>query len=340
MSNPLEQLMDPPHSPHGEPIPRDYFSLHPLELPQDELEPEEPNEGDIYRGGHSPTRPESISSSSSSSSTSSSSSSVFGGRLGAISTLVEHAIARWARARASTSSLDSASTASSSTVSSIVTVSRSYLSRRRRRRSSVADIHNARSEREIAARIRAREEARQVPREFVLYTPGAPAKPRLPRDERSGVVRTASLPLILGELNVALKANFRTRRAQDLARAGAGAPSSHTPPQATPPGNRQPVFLLPQQDYMMPQASEEEAAYRKRGRKGKQRATPELAVSETPPLSRAPSVSQLNRLNRAWWLDVSSPTWEDMRALGKVRKVPTIFNDTTHTRISYSICIL
>ncbi|KAJ3558813.1 hypothetical protein NM688_g704 [Phlebia brevispora] len=312
MSSPISQQPEQRQSLHGEPIARDYFSV----LPQRESFEEEYNEGDIYRGEHSPTRPESISSSSSSSQTSSSSSSssVFGGRLGAISTLVEHAIARWARARASTSSLETASTASTAP-SSIVTMSRSYLSRRRRRRSSIADVHNARSEREVAARIRAREESRQIPREFVLYTPvpaserKARPRPTVHTDQR-GILRTTSLQLILSELNVALKSNFRTRRAHE--RLGTMPP--HTLPHLA--GSSQPVILMPQQDYMMPYSPEEgktpshEAQHHRRGRKGKQR-----ALTEPLPLSRSPLSP---KADRAWWLDISSPTWEDMRAIGKL----------------------
>ncbi|THH01829.1 hypothetical protein EW026_g954 [Hermanssonia centrifuga] len=52
----------------------------------------------------------------------------------------------------------------------------------------------------------------------------------------------------------------------------------------------------------------------RKGKKGKQRAE-QSSIPQTPLLSRTQSESELDR---AWWLDISSPTWEDMRAIGKL----------------------
>ena len=204
-------------------------------------------------------------------------------------------------------------------------MSRSYLARRRRRRPSFAEVHNAKSEYEVQARIRARAEARQVPREFILYTPEIPephasgrSKPRPVRDE-DGVLRTSSLPLIIGELSLALKDNQKNRRAQQAAHESGT--TSHTPSR-TPPEEK--VFEPPIHihDYMMPPTvsssrgpGADTARDRRRGKKGKQRA--DRPVSGVPPPQVSKTLSD-SELDRAWWLDVANPTWEDMRAIGKV----------------------
>ncbi|KAI0094857.1 hypothetical protein BDY19DRAFT_914959 [Irpex rosettiformis] len=290
---------------------------------------------DIYRGEPPPEppstprtpRPPSVashSSSSSSGSSSSSDSSMFGGRLGAISTIVERAISHWARAWVSSSSLsDSSSSSSSPSRSSAVNASRSIISRRRRRRFSVADIHNARSEWEIHARIKAREEARQVPREFLLYSPrlGEATAQKTARKSRAvdvgseplGVLRTTVLPLILQELSKSMKTTARSRRSQE---------SSSLPSPASYPSSGQSSgafdglrfrdFALPPVeplgDYRPPLL--EDARTRRRGRKGKHRDAP-VAPLMTRDISDGST-------DKAWWLDVANPTWEDMRAIGKL----------------------
>ncbi|KIP03961.1 hypothetical protein PHLGIDRAFT_121120 [Phlebiopsis gigantea 11061_1 CR5-6] len=312
--------------------PADYFAIATRTLT---FEEDHDDEDDIYRGEapqpasppRSP-RPESISSSSSSSSTSSSSSSssVFGGRLGAISGIVERAISHWARAWKSSSSLssDASSTTSSSTQPSIITTSRSHMARRKRRRSSISEVQYARSELEVHARIRARAEARQVPREFILYTPQTletpvgKAKARPARDQ-SGILRTSSLHEIVTELSLALKDNQRFRRAQNAARPHVpnfAASQPNTPPEED---RLMPPFCV--HDYMMPNSRESPASrtregdrshVHRRGRKGKQRATRSPAPVK---ITKTPSNSELDQ---AWWLDVANPTWEDMRVIGKL----------------------
>ena len=291
---------------------------------------EEPgvDNGDIYRG-EPPTpsrtpRPESLSSIAPS--TSSSSSFAFGGRLGAISALVEHAITHWARAWASTSSLGSSSSSSSTSTNSITTKSRT---RKRRRRRSLADLHNAKSEREVAARIRAREEARQIPREFVLHTPpslSAGSRPSHRDGTQSGepqanlddILHTTELPLIISKLNMALKDNFKVRRAQGPVRVSAPRSKSVNTQQALDMSSP-----LLHHDYMLPEdlarriASPEALVdpSGRKSRKSKQRASkPERSMSAPP---RVPTEKEMDR---AWWLDVSSPTWEDMRTIAKVRR--------------------
>lgn len=41
----------------------------------------------------------------------------------------------------------------------------------------------------------------------------------------------------------------------------------------------------------------------------------------SPPTPIPIEVGEGSRAPKAWWLDVSSPTWEDMRAIGKVNNL-------------------
>ncbi|EMD42062.1 hypothetical protein CERSUDRAFT_110608 [Gelatoporia subvermispora B] len=275
----------------------------------------EEGDEDIYRG-EPPSPPRSPSPQSVTSSSSSSASSVFRGRLGAISAGVENAISRWARAWISTSSVSSSSSDSSD--ASIITMTRSQMARRRKRRMSLADLHNARSEREVAARIRAREEYRTIPRAFVLYSPRS-LEPWVPgldvtsQDDymRRHVLHTSSLPLATTHLAAILKEKEKARRPRpELV---------HTAPIRSTPVVH---------DYMMPEVVQEASTQStasdpvpgRRGRKGKQKAgTMPLASGSTPVTSKPSSPSGLQQqAHKAWWLDVSSPTWEDMHAIGKL----------------------
>ncbi|GLB36116.1 putative corA-like Mg2+ transporter protein [Lyophyllum shimeji] len=227
---------------------------------------------DIYRGPPigSSIRAPSISTVDSSSSSSSSFLAGGRGRLGAIAAVVELAISRWARGNASDTS-----SSSSSSRSSIVTLSRSQRARVRRRRSA-ATIHSLQSERDIAAhisRLKAREESRQIPRQFTLYLPPylSPHAKAAQRDAtRPRVTSTASLSLLLPQLDAALKKATRVRRNQDRQRI----PKSHA------------KRRMEHHDYMLSDTA---------------------VSSPTPPPAKP----------RAWYLDVASPSWEDMRTLGK-----------------------
>ena len=290
-----------------------------------DLDGDDDSDADIYRGEPpSPPRtprPESVSSSSSSSS-SSSGSFVFGGRLGAISQLVEHAISHWTRAWASTSSLNSSSSSSSSSTNSIMTRTRSMASKRRSRRSSVADLHNARSEREVAARIRAREQARQIPREFALYSPPGEGPPRfrpsaaglpLGSDERDGVLRTDSLELIVSRLSVALKDNLKSRRAREVAhitRVTSEPGSVVQSTESTPVLHNIPHISVDAVATSTPQLPSTSDHIRRKAKKGKNRAG-KAGLS-------IPKILSERDMDRAWWLDVSSPTTQDMRAIANV----------------------
>ena len=245
---------------------------------------------DIYRGG----RPLARRNSNSTSSTSSSSSFQVGGRLGAIAAVVELAISRWARARSS----------SASSIST-VTISRSQ-SDRRRHHPSLSNLQSVQSERDITARIKAREESRQSPRQFSLYLPpvvgpgdkkreGDVGKP----SREQGIMFSTSLPLILERLDNAMKKSIKARLRS----------RSHKV--------REPLSVtsLPHHHYMLP---DDQVAPRSLNtsdiaptgaHKGKQN---DATVDKMPARSTSDEC--------IWWLDVSSPTWQDMRAIGKASR--------------------
>lgn len=215
---------------------------------------------DIYRGG-SPT-------SCSFASATSSSSSFVGARLGTIATVVELAISRWARQWRGTASDSS----SSSSRSSVITLSRPQWLRIRRRR-SVATVQSEQSERDIAAHIsllKAREESRQVPRNFTLYLPPSLSSSK---DAAPCITPTTSLPLLLQQLDIAVKKATKAHRSYDR--------------QHLPSSKSHAKRPMRHQDYMLPSSAE-----------------PSIISQETKP--------------KVWYLDVASPTWEDMRTLGKV----------------------
>ncbi|KAH8100685.1 hypothetical protein BXZ70DRAFT_938323 [Cristinia sonorae] len=313
--------------------PRPHPTVEFLPAPADPFIPHEHDHSDtdIYRGGPpSPPRtprPDSMSSSSSSSS-SSSGSFVFGGRLGAISQLVEHAISHWARAWASSSSLTSSTSSSSSSSSestnSILTRARSRASRKRSRRSSTADLHNAKSEREISARIRAREQARQIPREFSLYHPPGEGASKsqgdplpLGSDEQDGVLQTDSLSLIISRLSIALKDHLRSRRAREIAQSTPSSEPSSLEQSISSTPSLHFTTHVPVDPSSLPSstlASSVDPLHR-RGRKGKSKVG-KAGFSSTPRLAE-----RERDMGKAWWLDVASPTPQDMRAIGKLLQI-------------------
>jgi magnesium transporter len=180
---------------------------------------------------------------------------------------------------------------------------------------------------EVHARIRAREEARQAPREFLLYSPRlAEASSQKPKtraravdvgSEPPGVLRTTALAGILQELSKSMKTTARSRRSQALSAAPAHAQDPNIRAEGTSEGLRFRDFALP----TVPPSSDyrpveiEDARMRRRGRKGKHRSDAPDNVPSATRMVREPTDADLDR---AWWLDVASPTWEDMRAIGKV----------------------
>ena len=279
---------------------------------------EEEEDDDIYRGLPDdqsppaaitiqplPPRPESSASGSSSSSSSRYSVS---GRLGALASVVEQAIARWGRRNSSSSSI-ATSTSSSSSKTSAQTKS----TRKRRRRHSTD--HNARSERDILARLRARQETRRIPRGFSLYVPPqlqtsrlstSTSDPVLQYDEQ-GVLRTHLLPVVLNRVHCALRSSERLRQHERVFQIN----------------NRIPTIFI---DGVPSSPQIVQGRDRRRAGKGKHR-DPNKAHREHVHRHIPDGTAGSDKRSwPSWWLDISSPTYADMKALGKV---PFLFCTTT-----------
>ncbi len=272
-------------------------------IPKIFIDNEEMTDRDIYRGVPYPSsRPldlESASSQAPSSTTSLNTFHLAGGRLGAIATRLERAITRWARANwANSSSSFNSDTASESNTSSFRTANKS--TRRKRRHPSVADIQQrVLYERSVAARLKARETRRTMPREFNLYSP-SPNRRSLnpgPVEESPRVMRTFSLDLMLPHLESLLRKHGKSRRLRHRART-----------------TTIPELDYPHQFSESPRAGPPNEASRQT-EKGKDK-----APSATSPLNAVKPLKdpEPGRPPPAWWLDVTNPSWEDMRTLGKV----------------------
>ena len=223
----------------------------------------------------------------------SSSSVNVGRRIGAIALAVEQAISRWARTHSSGSSTTSSSSASSSSASSRRT--RSTRKKHTRKHAESVSIHNAARERELQERKRVHEESRVTPREFTLFLPPELAYTQLRKtaldasipsgpstfDGSKRVMQTTSLPDILAKLDSALKQSSRARKARLK-----GASTHDT------------------------------------SQKGKNKCQESHGRTGGNSGAHKPSASAgatASKSQRGWWLDVTSPTWDDLRSIGKVR---------------------
>jgi len=269
----------------------------------------EEEEEDIYRGER-PASPKSfvdaessISSSSSSSSSSSNSSLNIGRRLGGLAAVVEQAISRWARKHSSASSVSSGSSSTSSVSSTPRTVTTRR--RRRKRNSSTFTLKSVEHERILLARKKAREELRVSPREFVLLQPPHLAQKHqiAQQDVEERTLRTTSMPLVLSQLENALKKSTKPHRV----------PQRLSAPDVTGVAqNGEPST----------------SAHSKK--KGKSHVASGTANTKsfTPPGARKLATKDNKQ---SWWLDVSSPTWDDMRELGKILRLhPLTLEDILH----------
>ena len=301
--------MDPPSFPHDLTAPKIFINDHEF-VDHESVD----NDDDIYRGDRSSQTTElgSATSLKSSSTASSGSFRQAGGRLGALSTHLERAITRWARKNWGDSSSSIASSGSSG--SSFHTVNKP--SRRKRRPPSVADIqHREESERAVAARIRARGIGRVVPREFNLYVPPSSSSQDAGSiEEESRVVRTFSLDVMLPHLNPHLRNSGKHHRPRHRSRLD----QDH---------------LYPQQVHSAKDGSND--ASRTDAHRGPSLATEKGKdkISTTPspdPLQTASTSRRYpiaGKPQQAWWLDVSSPSWEDMKTLGRVNTLLLLFMD-------------
>ena len=256
-------------------------------------------EHDIYRG-EPPPQPQSLYTAPSIITTSSSSLLSIG-HLGTIAAKLEFAISQWARnARRNYSSASNSSLSySSSSSSSLSTLTKFRQTRRTRRPgSSLSSLRTLQSERAITTRIsrmKALEASRRIPRQFSLYLP-----PFISAQNKSGVAAlgndhhpltiSTALPLVLNQLELAVKRSPRNSRSHQRHR-GPPPRTSHTPDDNYPGLD----------DIRTPQ-----------GRKGKR--------PESPPRPKLlPIIEKPMTKPQAWFLDVASPTWADLRAIGKVQ---------------------
>jgi magnesium transporter len=302
--------MDPP-SQHD--LPKIFINDHELVDHEDD---------DIYRGDR-PSTPQatelgSVTSLKSFSTASSGSFRLAGGRLGALATRLERAITRWARKNwADSSSSITSSNTSESSRSSFRTANKS--SRRKRRPPSLADIqHRAESERAVAARIRAREIGRVVPREFNLYVPpSSPSQEAGLIEEEQRVVRTFSLDVMLLHLNPLLRKSGKHRRPRHRSRFPRTGFDEHQHLRE----------LYSTVHSAIDESSDASRTAALHGvsltvEKGKDKissTTPPPDPLRTASTSRRDPVA--GKPQQAWWLDVSSPSWEDMKTLGRVNNL-------------------
>lgn len=243
-----------------------------------------------------------------------------GGRIGTLATRLERAITRWARKNwADSSSSMTSNTSSGTSQSSFRTRNKSKRSRRKRPPPSLADtIQREQSERAIAARIRAREIGRTIPREFNLYSPPPSSLSDADHiEEGPRSVRAFSLENILPQLEHLRRKPGKHRR-----------PGHHS--------------HAPRTELDQPRDPHRHHTHRGRSAKLEARNAPRTDTLEVPslkvekgkgkdkisytrptlnhPLATA-STSQRDPVEekpaQAWWLDVASPSWEDMRTLGK-----------------------
>lgn len=174
--------------------------------------------------------------------------------------------------------------------------------------------------------------SRASQREFVLLLP-----PHLTVSSRYGAaladgyigqskreLKTASLELMLAQLGLALKRNARTQRPLRHGRVTTGpAEEAETEPMGLPERRRKNrdngprvAFEVSTHDSDLATLTTPRANGEPRKEKGKLKEVPRqffLQESKNAVASIEKDVRQ-----SCWWLDVASPTWDDMKALGKV----------------------
>ncbi|KAK2461945.1 hypothetical protein APHAL10511_006408 [Amanita phalloides] len=222
-----------------------------------------------------------------SSSSSSSASLPVRARLGALAAVLEHAITRWARSRVPSSNLSSDSFSSSNT--------RSKIGRRRYSSASSVSVDLERELTTHIALVKARKASRRVPRQFSLYLPPVSSE-KHGSNISHGLTITTSLPLILEQLDLAFKRTVKIHRTRGgkLSRAATADLTSSSSEYGTSATLKTP------------------ATTHRRNVKGKNRADSLPVIIEQAPDAISKSGP------KAWYLDVASPSWEDLRAIGKL----------------------
>jgi magnesium transporter len=319
--------MGPPSYPRDITAPKIFINGHEF------IDHESDGDDDIYRGGGSTPKTTELGSATSLKSFSTASSGSFrlaGGRVGALATGLERAITRWARKNWGDSSSITSSSSSESNHSSFRTANK--LSRRKRRSPSLVDIqHREESERAVAARIRAREIGRVVPREFNLYAPApSVSQDAGPIKEEQRVVRTFSLDVMLPHLSALLRNSGKQRRSRhhsrlnedhhlhDLNPHRVHSTKDESSGASRTDANHSPLLTI------------------EKGKGKISSATPASDPRQTASTPRRDPIAV--KPKQAWWLDVSSPSWEDMKTLGRVNSLPLLFvaKLTWGTVVAYS----
>lgn len=332
------------------------IELQLLDPPQPEfrgIDIDDDNDSDIYRGDN-PFLKDDASSVTTTSGSSSSSSERGGGAFGVISAVVELAISRWARGVRRGSSASSISTSSSSTSSSssssnssVSTLARARRRLRRRKSASQSSLQTIISERDIVARItrlKALEESRQLARHFALYLPPSIALPgrdlgSVPEgntdDPHKREVSTTSLSLVLSHLENIAKRTTKSRRLRGRSR------GPHAPLDRSTGMQSHRRGYQPHSDCLVGEfrpSSSFDPSTAKKSKKGKNR-EPSAPPSSKNTLASTPALSKRQRLMpKAWFLDVASPTWADLKSLGKVSGMISFFSLACLTWFSFSIC--
>lgn len=154
--------------------------------------------------------------------------------------------------------------------------------------------------------MKALEESRQITRNFILYLPPSVNSPLPSRtairdsddDSHSGrVTQTNSLSLVLAQL---LKTTVKAQRHHGKA------------PWRSRSLTFRPVRPIRPQDAGKPSRSSSSGPYTRKGRK-------EKARDGTSSGGHQIRLAELSgKAPKAWFLDVASPTWEDLRAIGKL----------------------
>jgi magnesium transporter len=250
-----------------------------------------------------------------------------GGRLGTLATRLERAITRWARKNwaDSSSSLVSSDTTETSRSSFRTTNKSKKSSRRKRRPPSLADIQQReQSLRAVEARIRARGIGRIVPREFNLYSPPSSSSQDvglIEEEQEQRSIRTFSLDVLLPHLEHIRRKPGKPRRPRRRSRTTPSELDHFRLPRNLDPRRGHSAKLEPP-NAIRTNALKDPLLKVEKG-KGK-----DMTSSTIPPPNPPQTASTSRRDSvegkppQAWWLDVASPTWEDMRTLGKVSSSP------------------
>ena len=323
---PASPTMGPPSHPRDITAPKIFINDHEF------IDHESDGDDDIYRGGGSTPQTTELGSATSLKSFSTASSGSFrlaGGRLGVLATGLERAITRWARKNWGDSSSITSSSSSESNHSSFRTANKS--SRRKRRSPSLADIqHREESERAVAARIKAREIGRVVPREFNLYAPApSVSEDARPIKEEQRVVRTFSLDVMLPHLGPLLRNSGKQRRSRHHSRPNEDHHLRDFNPRRVHSTKDEPS------DASRTDAPHSPLLTIEKGKGKISPATPAPDPRQTASTSRRDPI--VVKPQQAWWLDVSSPSWEDMKTLGRVNSLPASFRGQAN--LGNSCCI-